>query len=132
MRILTACGFAVSVLLPAIAAAQHIVPQPSKLTAHSGGFTLTSSTTIVTDAASAAVAYQLANYLEPATGYRLRVVQTAKRPAGSISLRRDAALKRLGEEGYVLEVRAAGISIRASGDAGSFYAVQTIRQLLPA
>ena len=132
MRILTG-GAALAALFcfPAAAASQHIVPQPSKITAHSGHFTLTAATPIVTDAASADVARQLARYLEPATGFHLRVLQSAAPPARSISLRRDSSLKRLGDEGYVLEVRPSGVSIRAGGAAGSFYALQTIRQLLP-
>ncbi len=52
-------------------------------------------------------------------------------PAGSIALRRDSGLKRLGAEGYLLDVRASRVLIRAPELAGLFYGVQTLRQLLP-
>ena len=111
--------------------AQQIVPQPVKLTPHDGRFAITERTVISTDAASAAAGHQLARYLEPATGITFRVVSSGTVPTRSISLRRDRSLTRLGEEGYLLDVRPGGVTVRARGAAGLFYAVQTIRQLLP-
>nr|MBA2258833.1 family 20 glycosylhydrolase [Acidobacteriota bacterium] len=111
--------------------AQQIVPQPVKLTPHDGRFAITERTVISTDAASAAAGHQLARYLEPATGITFRVVSSGTVPTRSISLRRDRSLTRLGEEGYLLDVRPGGVTVRAPGAAGLFYAVQTIRQLLP-
>jgi hexosaminidase len=113
------------------ASAQRIVPQPVRMTTHPGRFVITPQTVISTDAASAAIAHQLARYLEPATGITFRVLSSVKAPARSISLRRDRSLARLGEEGYLLDVRSGGVTLRAHGAAGLFYAVQTIRQLLP-
>jgi hexosaminidase len=52
-------------------------------------------------------------------------------PANAITLRRDPALRRLGPEGYTLDVSGAGVRLRAAEPAGLFYAVQTLRQLLP-
>jgi hexosaminidase len=108
-----------------------IIPRPSKVTARSGRFTLTSRTVIWTDARSAALGRQLARVLEPATGWTLPV-RTGAAPSGSrIVLRRDAALTRLGPEGYRLDVRPGVVTIRAPAAAGIFYGVQSIRQLLP-
>jgi hexosaminidase len=114
------------------AGAQQIIPQPMKMTARSGHFTLTARTVIWADRASASVARQLARYLEPATGFTFIVRTTGVVPARSIVLRQDASLKRLGPEGYRLEIRPTGVVAQAPGPAGLFYAVQTIRQLLPA
>ena len=109
-----------------------IIPQPVSVVPGKGTFTLTRRTVISTDQASAAVGRQLAQYLEPATGFDLRIQAAGgAAPAGSIALRRDSGLKRLGAEGYLLDVRASRVLIRAPELAGLFYGVQTLRQLLP-
>jgi len=120
-----------SVATPAGSEAIAVIPQPVKLTPRAGHYVITARTVIWTDAPSAAIGRQLARYLEPATGYSFVVRSGGKAPSGAIVLRRDPALRRLGAEGYALEVRAAGITARAAEAAGLFYAVQTIRQLLP-
>jgi len=114
-----------------VEAAVAIVPRPVSITARTGRFRLTRNTVIWTDAASAAIGHQLARYLEPATGWTLRVRVGGTPPAGAITLRRDRTLKKLGAEGYTLDVRPARIAARAPETAGLFYAVQTLRQLLP-
>ncbi len=119
-------------LAPQSSAAQiSIIPRPVSVKPHDGTFRITANTTIVADAASARIARQLADYLEPAIGFSLRVQVSAVNPAGAIVLRRDATLKRLGREGYTLEVQPSRVIARAPELAGLFYAVQTIRQLLP-
>jgi hexosaminidase len=121
----------VLLLSPAVALSQHLIPQPAKMTPRRGEFVITARTVIATDRASAPVGRQLARYVEPATGFVLRVVTGATAPSRAIVLRRDPSLKRLGPEGYVLEVKPTGIVARAPQNAGLFYAVQTLRQLLP-
>jgi len=113
------------------AQAPSIVPRPVSIKTEAGRFKVGPRTVIWTDRAGAPVAHQLARYLEPATGYTFRIQIGGAVPAGAIALRRDAALGRFGAEGYTLTVRANGVSARAPELAGLFYAVQTIRQLLP-
>ncbi len=108
-----------------------IIPQPVKVIPGSGRFPLTPKTVIWTDQASSSIGHQLARYLEPATGFTLRVQSTGNAPAGAIELRRDPTLKKLGTEGYTLDVRTGRVVARAPELAGLFYAVQTVRQLLP-
>ncbi len=108
-----------------------VIPQPVSVTARPGHFTLTRRTVIWTDRASEALGHQLARYLEPATGIALRVQAGGTLPPGAIVLRRDASLKRLGPEGYRLDIRPARVVARAPETAGLFYAIQTMRQLLP-
>jgi len=110
-----------------------IVPLPVKMEVGTGTFTITAETPIVTDEASAVTAQQLVDYLKPATGFALHIAAPA--PAGAksaITLTQDAGLARLGKEGYQLTVTAEGVRIAAAEQAGVFYGVQTLRQLLPA
>ncbi|HET7217064.1 MAG TPA: beta-N-acetylhexosaminidase [Vicinamibacterales bacterium] len=109
-----------------------VVPLPTTLTPGSGAFTLTASTPIVADAAFRAQAKQLAHILAPATGFDLDVrTGTAPKTAHIAVSRQKQLAASLGDEGYQLEVSPKGIAIRAAEPAGAFYAVQTLRQLLP-
>ena len=117
-----------------------LIPRPQRLETRPGVFTLDSGTIIWTDLASATTGRQLARYLEPGTGFALSVRSGgapprdvgSRRGAGVIELRRDSSLAAaLGTEGYRLTVRPGRVVARAAGDAGLFYAVQTMRQLLP-
>src|SRR5512145_3181758 len=115
---LVACLATSTLLASARAAApQHIIPQPVKMTASDGYFRITPRTVIWSDRARAGVARQLARYLEPATGFPIDVVTTGGIPARAIVLRLDPSLKRLGAEGYMLDVRPAGVVARAPPEA---------------
>jgi hexosaminidase len=118
---------ALALVVPAQDSGLSVIPQPVRLTRTLGQFVLSAGTVIATDAASRDVGYALADYVAPATGYRLSV----RGSGGAISIRTDTSLARLGEEGYRLTVTPAAITIRAYKPAGAFYAVQTLRQLLP-
>jgi len=111
----------------------NVIPRPVSVVAGTGHFTLTSRTIIWTDRASREIGRQLARYLEPATGIELPVRVGSSSSGSRIVIRRDPSLaKRLGPEGYRLVVSPGRASITAAAPAGAFYAVQTIRQLLPA
>jgi hexosaminidase len=121
------------IAMPTVVRAQPvaIIPQPVRVTERSGQFAITPRTVIWTDRASAPVAHQLAQYLEPATGFTLRVQIGGARPARAIALRRVPSLKKIGPEGYLLDIRTTGVTLQARELPGLFYGVQTIRQLLP-
>jgi hexosaminidase len=109
-----------------------IIPQPTRLTPGSGEFVIDARTIIWTDDAGAQLGRQLAGYLAPATGFTLDVRTGGEAPARSIELRQDASLAAaLGREGYKLDVRPDRVVAQAAEPAGLFYAIQTIRQLLP-
>ncbi|HEX9346692.1 MAG TPA: beta-N-acetylhexosaminidase [Gemmatimonadales bacterium] len=108
-----------------------LIPRPARLTRGTGTFLLTPATVVVTDRATRQIGYQLGDWLQPATGYRLAVSGAAGTAARTISLRVDPALSRLGEEGYRLTVTGTRITIQAFRPAGVFYGVETLRQLLP-
>jgi len=109
-----------------------VIPQPTHVEMREGAFTLQANTTIVTDATNDATAQLLATWLEPATGWRLRVVRGDKATDNSIHLSLDPQAAYLDDEGYSLEVTRQQVTIRAHGAAGTFYGAQTLRQLLPA
>jgi len=108
-----------------------IVPRPTLVETRPGAFTLAADTVIVTDPATEVAGRWLAAYVGPATGFALDVRTGAPPAGGAIVFRQDPSLARLGPEGYVLDVSPAGIDVAAGGLAGAFYAVQTLRQLLP-
>ncbi len=108
----------------------QIIPQPVSVTPGKGFFALTSHTQIVAASSAQGLAEQLRDYLRPATGFPLPIVRAAG--SSSVTLTIDHTLKRLGPEGYRLEITRAGIRIRAFDPAGIFYGMQSLRQLLPA
>jgi hexosaminidase len=109
-----------------------VVPRPVRMTRGTASFTLTPGTVIVADRATREIGHQLAGWIFPASGYRLAVTGVAGNAPRTISLRLDPALTQLGDEGYRLSVTRTRITIRAFRPAGAFYAVQSLRQLLPA
>ncbi len=108
-----------------------IIPRPVTLTTRTGHFTLTPRTTIWATRGAESLGRQLANYLEPATGFDFTVRTTGAPTGNRIVLRLDPALTKLGDEGYTLDIAPGVVSIRASKPAGVFYGIQSLRQILP-
>ena len=108
-----------------------VIPRPARVTMEPGEFRLTAGTVIRVERTSRHVGEQLADYLEPATGWRLTVRRGAVASGHEIVLIRDTSLASAGAEGYRLTVTPRRVMVRARTDAGLFYGVQTIRQLLP-
>src|SRR6266550_5323711 len=96
-----------------------VIPRPVHMIRGTGEFALTSGTVIVTDRATRQIGYQLADWLQPATGYRVSVAGAASTASRVISLRLDPTLSRLGDEGYRLSVTPSRITIRAFRPAGA-------------
>lgn len=107
----------------------QIIPEPVSVTPGKGLFVFTARTQIVAPPSAQALAEQLRDYLHPATDFPFPIVRTAVSSSVAISL--DRTLKRLGPEGYRLEIARTGIRIRAYSPAGLFYGMQSLRQLLP-
>lgn len=115
--------------------AQHgtdlrIIPKPNHIDIENGLFELTPETVLVADENLISCAQQLADYLEPATGFFLSL---QFEPDGKkyIRLNLNTDISSLGEEGYVLQVKKENIEISAYHQKGIFYGIQTLRQLLP-
>jgi hexosaminidase len=108
-----------------------LIPPPSRIETRSGTFTLRPDTVILAEEKTFETGRLLAEMLQPATGYSLRVEERAEERDNSIILRIDGSLERLGPEGYLLQVSRGRVEIRALAEAGAFYGTQTLRQLLP-
>jgi len=96
-----------------------------------GHFTITPSTQILAEKKALTEAMKLIDALAPATGFRLQFTARSKTPGNVIQLQLDPQLPQIGDEGYTLKVASDNILIRARRPAGLFYAIQTLRQLLP-
>lgn len=111
----------------------NLIPLPAEVRQSEGVFTLNPQTLIVS--ADAFTGSYLKEKLDGATGYRLAVSSAAKDRSvsgGNYILLDISPAYGLPEEGYELEVTPDRVIARASDKAGSFYAVQTLLQLLPA
>jgi hexosaminidase len=104
-----------------------IVPKPVSFSAGSGAFQLAAYTAIDADDASKETVRRLKQILSPATGFNFAP------PSGgnTIVIRKDPSLANLGPEGYDLDITPSRIVIRSAGEAGQFYAIQTLAQMLP-
>jgi hexosaminidase len=132
MKIISSIAFIFSFLISETLLCQsiNIIPYPDQIEQREGHFTLNSNTIIVTDEYSILRAKQLKRYLEPATGFDIKI-GNQQRKSNSIIIKETESLKYLGEEGYRLEISRNGIQIEAYHSKGLFYAIQTILQLLP-
>ncbi len=110
-----------------------VIPRPAVLTPQAGQFTLRAGTVVQTDAAFRAVAHRFVREIANPTGWDLAVAGTSGNNRGALRLLRvtGADTTPLGAEGYRLDVTPNGITIRAAQPAGAFYALETVKQLLP-
>lgn len=108
-----------------------VIPKPVKMEQTEGFFSVSPDTTILVERETRALGKQLAGMLATPMGYTLAVRNNRDNPAGSIRLRKTADLSDLGEEGYRLSVTPQTVLIESGGEAGIFYGIQTLRQLLP-
>ncbi|MFA6449107.1 MAG: beta-N-acetylhexosaminidase [bacterium] len=110
-----------------------IVPKPAALEAGKGEFALTPETVILVDKESKPVGDYLSALLAPSTGATAAVKLASKEQKfpNAIVIEVNPKNISLGNEGYTLDIAADRIVITAAATAGSFYGVQTLRQLFP-
>ena len=124
----------VGIAVAASAAELAVIPQPQQMERLDGEFKLSPGMRIFTDAGSLQSAEFLAQRLRQSTGYRFKITSKIKPGTpiwGGISLTTNGADASLGNEGYDLSVATNGVILRAPTQAGLFYGVQTLLQLLP-
>lgn len=104
-----------------------IVPKPSELLLSEGSFSFSKDTKVsIADESQKPAAKYLSDLFENAAGFPLYISEA--KDSSNIVFSKDATIK---PEAYNLEVSPTQIIVKASDAAGYFYAVQTIRQLLP-
>lgn len=106
-----------------------LIPYPANLTRNEGTFNLKQLTAITTSAGDEAVAryaQEFATQFEKTSGIKVPVNPTTA--ATSLVMTKDATLA---HEAYKLTVNEAGINIAAADSTGFFYAIQTLKQLMP-
>ena len=129
---LLSLGLAAALVLAPQDSSVAVIPRPVSAVIHDGvaPFRLTPRTVIVAPPAQQSLAWRLEEYLAPATGWHL-AIRSAQATGPTIALQLLRGRDTIGSEGYRLEVTTRHITISAYHDAGLFYGIQTLRQLLP-
>ncbi len=107
-----------------------IIPRATQSTAAPGHFRFTEQTVVQVGMEHALIGQQLAEMLAPATGLQLKVVP-AGAEANAVRIEISPSASDLGDEGYRLKIDADRVVITSASEAGAFYAIQSVRQLLP-
>ncbi len=117
---------------PTDLAKQVVFPRPASVTTGGDAFEFGKDTKVnVSGSADARrVAEYFAANMRPATGFELSVAEVQKAPSSGIYFEQTAG-DSANTEAYQLVITPELVTVRASGAAGLFYGVQTIRQLLP-
>ena len=106
----------------------NIIPQPEQQIPAKGYFTFNESTTIrIENQEQEPVARLLADLFTTSAGFN-PIINANSSQTATITFSTNTALA---EENYKLEITPSHISIEAADNRGFFYAVQSIRQLLP-
>lgn len=130
MPLLAAVVLAWCAVLPVCGQEIAVTPRPKTLVTGQGQFALKKNMKFCVPESLGdsvkRVADAFVRTLERTTGVQL--TPTAKAKKAHLSLSADATLP---AEGYRLEVTARGVRVEASAPAGFFYALQTLKQLLP-
>jgi len=111
----------------------NLIPKPVSAVKRDGSFTISSSTVIEYnkgDSAAIQVSLYFAELLKK-KGINAITQEFSETSKGSIFFTSDNVSDTLGNEGYELIVNKEGIVIKAITGTGYFYAVQTLRQLMP-
>lgn len=129
MRLLF-CMLLVATFLKPHAQQPFIVPQPLSLTVHKGNFIINRQTVILAPGEEDRNSVRFFNqYLQQYYGFMLEVNKKGKGNAIRINTRKF--IQAPGKDAYSLQVTPAAINIEGDTDAGTFYGLQSLIQLLP-
>jgi hexosaminidase len=109
-----------------------IIPAPVSIQGFKGDFVISEKTRIIlapADDETKLAADFFANLVRNSTGMSLPVEEGKKPAKGSVFMTLDTAIEN--DEGYELTVTHKKVIVRGGSAAGLFYAVQTMRQIMP-
>ncbi len=106
-----------------------MIPIPANLNLKGGKFVLSKNTKIHSAESVANLKHYFISYFSENFGV---TIESTKEYLieNSINFKLDDTLVKLGPEGYELTITGEHIDVRSSGEAGIFYGIQTIKQLL--
>ncbi|HEY0931913.1 MAG TPA: beta-N-acetylhexosaminidase [Gemmatimonas sp.] len=104
-----------------------LVPRPASLTPRTGQFTLTRTTRLHVAPVFRDVARRFARDVADPLGFEPSIDAGTTAPTGIVLSYRTG----IPAEGYHLDVSSSRVLIQASTPAGAFYALETLKQLLP-
>ena len=104
----------------------NVIPKPQSVELKSGSFTIDENTTLYFEPEFEIAANFLNEFLRNGAGFQLK--STSKNKASIVIEKDDSQPK----EGYLLDISESKIIIKSADSSGAFYAMQTLRQLLPA
>ena len=107
-----------------------ILPKPVHVMVNDGFFEIRKNTKVIVDSEARPLGEMLRTLIAPSMGFELDI-SDGNPVRNSIQLSVDPSLEDLEEEGYRLTVDKKGVLIEAPAEAGIFYGMQTLRQLLP-
>ncbi len=106
-----------------------IIPRPQKMTLGNSSFRFKESTELAVESVDQEeIARQFAHFFENAAGWKLPIRVGSNEGSNQVFFKTELLM---GPEAYTLDVQEKRITITAAKPAGFFYAVQTLRQLLP-
>ncbi len=121
--VLLICGLSV------VQASVDVIPKPNHCIAKGQGFEFNENTRWLVDSpANISALNALLEQFRVAANYSYKAELSTRQKRNAVTLKTNAAL---GKEAYTLETNKDGVVIEAATYNGFFYAVQTLRQLLP-
>jgi len=110
----------------------HLIPYPQEVSLGGSDYIFSKKTNIVVDTDATEKDQFTFQLLSQSLTEDFKITTSVSTKAGSrsIILSRKNAPNELGEEGYLIKVSESKITVNANGEAGLFYGVQTLLQLI--
>ena len=102
-----------------------LIPKPQQLEIKKGNFKITENSSVFFEREFTIAGEFLVNYIQNGSSF---LMKNTSEETATIAIKKDSTLPL---EGYTLSVYDLGIIIKAKDASGAFYAIQTLRQLMP-